>query len=491
MSQSVGHHKVLGVECHVVARDLVKRLLRNPDHRRLAFDNDQNVSVAVKNHYVVSLGKSVHFEHFLDADVLAWIFFIEDKIVNHMLPHPFLGREDHVFFPDDVKHGRLSVYGQKFKGTRRKIERLHGSKVKNTSGFGVTFFDAIHAIFYCARRSKAVLLGLMKELKTIIDDIKAGRISPIYALMGEEPYYIDRLTEFIEENILTPDEKGFNFTVMYGPDSSVEEIELTCKRYPMMAERQVVIVREAQQLKQIDNLAVYAAKPTPSTVLVLAHKYKSIDKRKVLYKTIKETGVVFESKSPSDREIPDFIERTATLHGFKMDAKAIKFMFECMGNNLSRIAKEIEKFDMALPKGASITIKDIEEQVGMNKDFTIFEFVRALGAKDATKAYKIGQYFVKSKEHSIHSTLPLVANHFTRVLAYHGLKDKSKGAVASSLGIPPFAVDEIASSAQHYPMKTVSKIVGGLRQIDLKGKGVDASLDFEELLKELYILTLN
>ena len=330
----------------------------------------------------------------------------------------------------------------------------------------------------------------MKEVKQIVDEIKSGNIKPIYLLMGEEGYYIDRLTEFIEENILTEDERSFNHTVLYGPDTNVDSLVLECKRFPMMAERQVVVVREAQHLKTIEGLAGYADNPTPTTVLVLAYKFKSADKRKAFYKNILKNGVVFESKTLYDSAMPDFIVRTAKSKGLAIDDRAVRFVFECLGNDLSRIAKEFEKLQIVLPKGSTITVQDIEVNIGFNKDYTVNELIRALSVRDSAKAYKIGRYFVQSKEHSMFSVLPLIIMYFSKLLHYHGLKDKSKKSAVSELKIPMFAFNEYVDGAKNYPMKRVSGILSSLREIDLKGKGVDASLDFDDLMKELLIRIL-
>ena len=308
--------------------------------------------------------------------------------------------------------------------------------------------------------------------------------------MGEEGYYIDELTEFIEENVLTQDERSFNHTVLYGPDTNAESLVLECKRFPMMAERQVVVVREAQHLKSIEGLAAYAENPTPTTVLVLAYKFKSADKRKTFYKNILKTGIVFESKPLYDNAMPDFIVSTAKSKGLGIDDRAVRFVFECLGNDLSRIDKEFEKLQIILPQGSTITVRDIEVNIGFNKDYTVNELIRAFSVRDSAKAYRIARYFVQSKEHTLYSVLPLIIIYFSKLLHYHGLKDKSKKEAVLALSIPPFAYNEYVTGSKNFPMKKVSGILSSLREIDLKGKGVDASLDFDDLMKELIIRVL-
>jgi DNA polymerase-3 subunit delta len=201
----------------------------------------------------------------------------------------------------------------------------------------------------------------MDEVLKIINDLKAGTIKPIYFLMGEEPYYIDKLTEYIENNILSEDEKGFNQTVIYGRDATIEDIVSNAKRYPMMAERQVVVVREAQELSRtIDKLESYAENPQPTTVLVVAYKYKTLDKRKKLVKLIAKNGVLFESKKLYENQVGIWIQRLLQGRGYSIEPKANAMLVEFLGNDLSRISNELDKLQIILPKGHTITPKDIE-----------------------------------------------------------------------------------------------------------------------------------
>lgn len=330
----------------------------------------------------------------------------------------------------------------------------------------------------------------MEDSIKIISDIKAGRIKPFYFLMGEEPYHIDRITECLEDFVLTEDEKGFNQTVMYGRDVAVEDIISVAKRYPMMADRQVVIVREAQDLSRtIENLLPYAENPTPSTVLVMAYKYKTLDKRKSLVKNISKHGVLFESKKMYDNQLPDWIKSTVNAKGYDIEPKATRMFAEFLGTDLSRIVKEVEKLEIILPKGSTISAKDIEVNIGFNKDFNNFELTKAISTRDLTKAYQITQYFAHNqKEHNIHQTLPIVFGYFSKLLQYHGLKDKSKASAASALKVSPYYVGEYVDGSQNYPMRKVSQIVAGLREIDLKSKGVGASMPVADLLKEMLIV---
>jgi DNA polymerase-3 subunit delta len=330
----------------------------------------------------------------------------------------------------------------------------------------------------------------MDEVLKIINDLKAGTIKPIYFLMGEEPYYIDKLTEYIENNILSEDEKGFNQTVIYGRDATIEDIVSNAKRYPMMAERQVVVVREAQELSRtIDKLESYAENPQPTTVLVVAYKYKTLDKRKKLVKLIAKNGVLFESKKLYENQVGTWIQRLLQGRGYAIEPKANAMLVEFLGNDLSRISNELDKLQIILPKGHTITPKDIEYNIGFSKDFNVFELQNAIGSKDQLKAYKIAQYFADNpKDNPLVVTVSLVFGFFVKILKYHGLKDKDPRAAAPVLGVNPFFMKDYEIALRNYPMKKVSSIVASLREIDVKSKGVGAnSLSNHDLLKEMLV----
>ncbi len=334
----------------------------------------------------------------------------------------------------------------------------------------------------------------MDEVLKIINDLKAGTIKPIYFLMGEEPYYIDKLTEYIENNILSEDEKGFNQTVIYGRDATIEDIVSNAKRYPMMAERQVVVVREAQELSRtIDKLESYAENPQPTTVLVVAYKYKTLDKRKKLVKLIAKNGVLFESKKLYENQVGTWIQRLLQGRGYSIEPKANAMLVEFLGNDLSRISNELDKLQIILPKGHTISPKDIEYNIGFSKDFNVFELQNAIGSKDQLKAYKIAQYFADNpKDNPLVVTVSLVFGFFVKLLKYHGLKDKDPRAAAPMLGVNPFFMKDYEVAIKNYPMKKVSSIVASLREIDVKSKGVGAnSLSNHDLLKEMLVKIFN
>jgi len=334
----------------------------------------------------------------------------------------------------------------------------------------------------------------MDEVVKIINDIKAGNIKPIYFLMGDEPYYIDKLTEYIEQNVLQEHERDFNQTILYGRDVTIEDVVGNAKRFPMMADRQVVVVREAQELSRtIDKIESYVENPQPTTVLVFAYKYKTLDKRKKVTKLLDKHGVVFESKKMYDNQVGTWISRVLQGKGYSIEPKANAMLVEFLGNDLSRISNELNKLQIILPKGHTINPKDIEENIGFSKDFNVFELQNALGSRNQLKAYQIAQYFADNpKDNPMVVTTSLVFSFFIKLLKYHGLKDKNPKNVAAVLGVSPFFLKDYDVALKNYPMKKVSSIVATLRDIDLKSKGVGAnSLPNHDLLKEMLVKIFN
>ncbi len=334
----------------------------------------------------------------------------------------------------------------------------------------------------------------MDEVLKIVKDIKAGNIKPIYFLMGEEPYYIDKLSDYIEQNVLTEDEKGFNQTVLYGRDVSIEDIVSTAKRYPMMSERQVLIVKEAQDLSRtIDKLESYVGNPMPSTVLVLCYKYKTLDKRKKMTKMLDKIGVVYESKKLYENQVGEWIKRVLSGKNYSIEPKANAMLVEFLGTNLSKINNELEKLQIILPTGSTITPKHIEENIGFSKDFNVFELRKAIGDRNQLKAYTIADNFAQNlKDNPMVVTTSLVFSFFVQLLKYHGLKDKNPKNVAAALGVNPFFLKDYDVALKNYPMRKVSQIVGSLRDIDVKSKGVGANaLPQSDLLREMLFKIFN
>lgn len=334
----------------------------------------------------------------------------------------------------------------------------------------------------------------MDEVKQIVGDIKKGNTKPVYFLMGEEPYYIDAIASYIEKNVLAEEEKGFNQMVLYGRDVSVEDIVSNAKRYPMMAEKQVVIVKEAQDLSRtIEKLESYTLNPQPTTVLVICYKYKKLDKRKKLYKAVKKSGVLFESKKLYDNQVPDWIRRVLGGKNYKISPKAAQMLVEFLGTDLGKINNELQKLQLIIPQGMEITPTHIEENIGISKDYNNFELRKAIGERNIVKANRIINYFAQNpKDNPTVVTVSLLYNFFSQLLQYHALPDKSQFNVAKALKINPFFVKEYQAAGQHYPMKKVSQAVALLREADVKSKGVGATnLPQGDLLKELLFKIMN
>ena len=334
----------------------------------------------------------------------------------------------------------------------------------------------------------------MDEVKQIVTDIKKGNTKPIYFLMGEEPYYIDKISDFIEENVLEEEEKGFNQMVLYGRDVSVDDIIGNAKRYPMMAERQVVIVKEAQDLSRtIEKFVSYAENPQPTTILVLNYKYKKLDKRKALFKAISKVGVVYESKKLYENKVAEWIRRVLSGQNYSISPKAAQMLVEFLGTDLSKINNELEKLKIILPEGTQISPEHIEENIGISKDYNNFELRKAIGEGNSLKVFKIINYFAENpKDNPMVVTVSLLFNFFSQLLHYHGLHDKNPRSVASALKINPYFVNEYIEAARNYPMKKVSKVVASLREFDLKSKGVNSNaVPQGDLLKELLVRILS
>ena len=334
----------------------------------------------------------------------------------------------------------------------------------------------------------------MTDVTQIVADIRAGKIKSIYFLMGEEPYYIDKISEYIEKSVLKEEEKGFNQMVLYGRDVSVEEIISNAKRYPMMADRQVIIVKEAQELsRSIENLVSYVENPQTTTVLVMCYKYKTLDKRKKLSKALSKRGEIFESKKLYDNQVGEWIRRVLAGRKYEIKPKAAQMLVEFLGNDLSKINNELNKLTILIPENSEITPKLIEENIGISKDYNNFELLKAVGEKQVLKANQIINYFAQNpKSNPLVVTISIMNNFFTKLLSYHGLKDKSKMNVAKVLKVNPFFVQDYQSASRNYPMRKVSQIIGLLRDADMKSKGVGAnSLPQGDILKELLFRVLH
>jgi len=321
----------------------------------------------------------------------------------------------------------------------------------------------------------------------IINELKNKIYRPVYLLMGEEPYFIDKIVDYIEDNVLTEDEKSFNQTVVYGKDADVRSIDAMSKRFPMMSNYQVVIVKEAQDLKGIGELAFYAEKPLKSTILVLSYKYKDLEKSNKFYKAVDKNGVVFQSKKLYDNKIPAWITSQLKNKSLNIKPEAAAMMSEFIGADLCKIENELNKLEILLPKGSTITPEHVEKNIGINKDYNVFEFNNAIGAKNILKANKIATYFGENpKENPPIVVIDRLYTFFTQILRVHVLGDKADNrAIASELGINEYFVKDFLIAKRNYSLPKVTAVISLLREYDLKGKGVGGEISEKDLLREL------
>lgn len=321
----------------------------------------------------------------------------------------------------------------------------------------------------------------------IIDNLKKKIYHPVYFLYGEEPYYIDKISDYISENILPKEEKGFNQIIFYGKDSEARIIAETCMRYPMVSNQQVVIVKEAQELKDLEILASYIENPLNSTILVINYKYKKLDKRTVFFKSLKKNCILFESKKVYENKIPGWIEDYLSNTGHSITPQASVMISEYIGADLSKLTNELNKLVIAIPSGTKITPDMIEKNIGISKEYNIYELQNALGEKNVLKANKIINYFnSNSSKNPIQRTISSLHLFFSKLFLYHFLKDKTERSVAASLGLHPFIAKSYVSAAKRYSPKKLYQIVGILREYDMKSKGFgNLSTSMEDLQKEL------
>ena len=326
------------------------------------------------------------------------------------------------------------------------------------------------------------------EFEAILQNLKKKIYHPLYLLQGEEPYFIDQISGFIEKNVLTDAEKGFNQTVFYGKDTEERTIAHAALRYPMMADKQVIIVKEAQSLKRIEDLGPYAEKPMPSTILVLNYKYKNLDKRTKLYKAIASKGVVLSSKKLYENQIPSWIENYLKKSGYTIAPQASQILTDSLGNELGKIVNELNKLVIAVKDTTHITPGHIEKNIGISKDFNLFELQDALTAKNALKANQIINYFgANPQQHPIQMTVAVLFGFYSKLFAIHFLKDKSEQGVIRKMGGSPYYIKKLISAAKKYNPTNLYEIIGILREYDLKSKGMGVStlVDPAELQKEM------
>ncbi|MCF2593456.1 DNA polymerase III subunit delta [Bacteroides caecigallinarum] len=329
----------------------------------------------------------------------------------------------------------------------------------------------------------------------IAKNIKNGKFEPVYLLMGEEDYYIDRIADYIADNALDENEKEFNLTVVYGMDTDMASIVNNAKRYPMMSERQVVMVKEAQNLRSWDELGFYLQKPLNSTVLVFCYKHGAMDKRKKIVAEIEKNGVVFESKKLKENMLPGFISSYLKRRKMEIEDKAAEMMADFVGNDLNRMAGELEKLIITMPKGKNrITPDEIERNIGISKDYNNFELKSALIAKDTLKANKIVKYFNDNpKNNPLQPTLAILFNYFSNLMVAYYAPERSENGVAAYLGLKsPWLAKEYLEGMRRYSGVKVMNIITQIRLCDARSKGIgNVSLSAGELLRELVYFILH
>ncbi len=350
----------------------------------------------------------------------------------------------------------------------------------------------------------------MNEADKIILDLKRKIFKPVYFLSGEEAYYIDVISDYIENNLLEEGDREFNQTVVYGKDSDLVSVLGLAKQFPMMSDYQVVIVKEAQNIKELgksteagatkgdsnsatQQFLAYLNNPQPTTILVFCFKYKKIDKRSAIAKALQKNAVFLESPKLYDNKIPDWISSYVSGLGYSIGPKASFLMSEFLGNDLGKIVGEVSKLLISLPAGGEISAELVQENIGISKDYNIFELQDALAKKDVLKANRIINHFAANdKEHPAIMILSSLFGYFSKILKYQFLPDKSKFAAAGALGVNAYFIDGYAKAALNYNTLKLKHIFSYLKEYDLKTKGVDnSSIDKGELLKELIFKILH
>ena len=323
----------------------------------------------------------------------------------------------------------------------------------------------------------------------IVRDVKNGVYVPIYFLMGEEDYYIDRISEYIADRVLTEAEKEFNLTILYGADTDIATIINSAKRYPMMSKYQIVMVKEAQNLKNLDELTYYLQKPLMSTILVFCYKHGVLDRRKKLAAEIEKAGILFESKKLKDAQLSGFISSYLKRKRVDIEPKASEMMAEFVGADLNRMAGELEKLVITLPDGCSrITPEQIERNIGISKDYNNFELRNALISKDVLKANLIVKYFNNNiKNNPLQVTLAVLFGFFSNLMLTYYAPGKSEQEIASFLGLrSPWQAKDYLAAMKKYSGVKVMQIIGEIRLCDAKSKGVkNSSVSDGDLLREL------
>jgi len=321
----------------------------------------------------------------------------------------------------------------------------------------------------------------------IISDLRKGNVKPVYWLEGEEEFFIDRIMDYAENYILNESEASFNLSIFYGRDASWPDIVNACRRYPMFAERQVVLIKEAQAMRDIDKLESYVENPLSSTLLFVAYKNKKMDGRTKLAKLLKEKAVVLSTKKLYENELPEWTSGLISTKGFTVSKKALYLLIDHIGNDLNRLNNEVEKLALNLGERKNITEDDIEKYIGISKEYNVFELQQAIATKDLYKAVRIIQYFeANPKAAPLQLVFPSLYNFFSKVQMTYAVQAKDEKSLAAAIGVSPYFAKDYIHAAKLFGSGEVEKIILLLHQYNLKNIGVgDTGTDDGELLKEM------
>lgn len=322
--------------------------------------------------------------------------------------------------------------------------------------------------------------------KQLIEELKAQKFAPVYLLTGEENYYIDQVSDFFEKEVVAADFRDFDQTVVYGRDTDMTAVVSLAKRFPMMSPVQLVLVKEAQDIRDWEPLAEYLEHPQPQTLLVFCYRHKKMDKRTKVYKAISAKGIVYEKDKMRDYEVPDWIARVVSQQGYQITQKGAVLIAESLGNDLGKIANELSKVYISLPKGSVINEEVIETNIGISKDYNVFELQNAIGRRDIAQCTRIVNYMAaNTKDNPIQMLLPLLYGYFIKVMLFHQEPDKKKAMAV--MKVNPYFMKDYETAARNYTLGKLASCIGYLYDTDLRSKGVrnSGTVSDGELLKEL------
>ena len=458
----------------------------------LAFYHEQRVSRTIMAKNVGPAFHAVELQWMLDRHQACRVIQIVGEVMQPVLPHPFFRFEGEILQSAQAFDLRAPPANAPIQWKRREVElrkalvsNLHPRQVgimRHGPKIPVAVFSAANRFHY---------LRAMPH-RQIIRDVQSGSFRPLYLLHGEEPFFIDEISKALEEAVVEASMRDFNQTIVYGRDTSVEQLLEAARRFPMMAERQLVVMREAQdwpawrRSSDMVKLEAYAQSPVASTVLVFCFKNKKADGRLKAVKAISKAGTLFLSEKVRDYKLAEWISNQVQEKGMRISGQASQILAEYLGNDLRKVMNELEKLRIVLPEGTEVQPEHIEKHIGISKDFNVFELQRAIGAKDLARANRIVDYFAANpKDHPVAMVMPVLGSFFSKVYAYHGLKDRSSAAAAKALRCAPFAVKQYGEAARNYSLEKVGRVFGYLKDADRKAKGQgNATVSDPMLLKE-------